>query len=351
MILLKAGTKKPPHLKDEENINMRFKKSNHFLFHAVLKSLRASRIQNQHLLIGVSGGLDSMTLLHVLRALGHILKLKLSVVHVHHGSENKNQRAFQNKALKTVQNFCRQNHLPFYSNGPSPTPLSLKNSADMRFFRYQVFLKYFKKSSAHWMVLAHTADDLLETRLLRLIRGTGPMGIRAMHLKRGRLLRPLIGSHRWQLKDYALKEQVKWCEDPSNKSEEYSLRNWIRHKWLTGLEEKRPGAVQALSRSLALMADFTDTKLWLDNFIKKKPHALLEGQALRRDRLLTFPSRDQAKIMAYYLKERGCWHYSLGHIKEMIKQLARKQKNFSFVLLGKTWAVSARFLEDKEVGL
>ncbi len=331
------------------------KKSNHFLFHAVLKSLRACRIQNQHLLVGVSGGLDSMTLLHVLWSLGRPLKLKLSVVHVHHGSEDKKQRAFQDKALKLVQSFCRKNHLPFYSNSPSkggdrrltalPQGPKPKSSADLRAFRYQVFLKYFKQSKAHWMVLAHTADDLLETRLLRLIRGTGPWGLKAMQFKRGRLLRPLIENSRSQIKDYALKTRLKWCEDPSNKSTEKSLRNWIRHKWLTELSAKKPGALKALSRSLSLLAHSKELSLLPPlSDPTQKPGGLVEGPALRRDRLLKLLPEDQAKIMACYLRRKGCWRYNLGHIKEILKQLARKQKNFSFFLLGKKWTVSERLL-------
>ena len=367
------------------------KKSNHFLFHAVLQKLKDFCIRDKHLLVGVSGGLDSMTLLAVLLSLSRILKLKISVVYVHHGSAHKKQKAFQNRALKTVQNLCRQNNLVFYSNAvkvpppvsptggtrsvtsftklPSspvsptggtrlnggnrpddrtcpagntcPSPYGPKNEAQMRTFRYQVFLKYFKKSQADFLVLAHTAEDLLETQILRLIRGTGAQGIKAMRLKRGPLLRPFIELSRTQIKNYAQHVNLKWCEDPSNQSTEYSLRNWLRQEWLPCLEKKRPGSLKAMARSLNLLA-YCVHKNQIQ--IKQTAKALITEGTLRRDRLLTFPVSTRQKIVAYYLKEQGIKNYSSNHIKELLKNLERKQKNFQFFLLQKTWKVSAHRL-------
>ena len=377
------------------------KKSNHFLFHAMLKSFRAYHLQGKHLLVGVSGGLDSMTLLSVLLSLRSILKLKLSVVYVHHGSKDKKQRVFQDQALKMVQGFCHKNHLPFYFNPLCGSKLTDKsgttyffshkarskkmvapfnplcgskltdksgttyffshkarskkmvapfnplcgsklNEASMRAYRYQVFLKYFRKSQADFLTLAHTADDLLETQLLRLIRGTGPIGIGAMRFKRGCLLRPLIDIRRQKLKDYALKNQLTWCEDPSNQSTKDHLRNWIRQKWLPLLEKKQPGALKTMARSLNLLAySVGPNQIQIQQLAK----TLIKEGALKRDKWLVLPLSTRQKILAYYLKEQGMRNYSLGHIKEILKQLERKQKNFQFFLLGKTWAVSPRFLK------
>ena len=335
------------------------------MFHAVLKSFRAYRIQGQHLLVGVSGGLDSMTLLFVLLSVSSILGLKISVVYVHHGSKDKKQRAFQDRALRLVRGFCQKNHLPFYSNGLTQrggpkfyfhqdkhlffdkgtladAHLNMKNEAELRAYRYQIFLKYFKESQADFLALAHTAEDLLETQLLRLIRGTGSVGIKAMCFKRGRLLRPLIGLSRQQLRDYALKTQVKWCEDPTNRSTDFSLRNWIRHKWLPLLEKRQPGSLKAMARSLNLLAYSVKP-----NQIKmqQKAQSLIKEGVLKRDKLLALPLPARQGILAYYLKQQGLRNYSLGHVKEILKQLERKQKNFQFFLLGKTWTVSSRYLK------
>ena len=323
------------------------KKSNHFLFHAVLKSLKSSRIQNKHLLIGVSGGLDSITLLHVLLSISPILKLKISVLHVCHGSKNKKQRAFQNKALKVVQTFCQKNQLKCYSNGPLSSQLPLpyfKNEAEMRAFRYQIFLKYFKKSQADFLALAHTAEDLLETQILRLIRGTGPEGIRAIRFKRGKLLRPFIDISRSYIKSYAQKTKLKWCEDPSNQDTEYSLRNWVRKEWLPLLENKKPGALKAMARSLGLLANFVHKN---QITIKNTAQALIKKDSINRKKLLLLSPSTRQTILAYYLRKQGFRDYSFNQIKELLKQLERKQKNFSVYLLGKTWDISVNWLTLK----
>ena len=320
------------------------KKSNHFLFHAVLNELKSAHIQNQHLLVGVSGGLDSMSLLTVLLSLSRILQLQISVVHVHHGSEEKQQKLFQDKALELVQDFCIKNSLSFYANIPfSP---SMKegvgaNEADLRAFRYQVFLEYFKKSKADFLALAHTAEDLLETQILRLIRGTGAEGIKAIHFKRGRLLRPFIGLSRTYIKSYIQEMGVNWCEDPTNQATDYSLRNWVRNKWFPALEAKRPGSLKAMARSLNLLANVVDKN---QRTSKQMTKNLIKKGALRRDRLLAFPVWTRQEILAHYLREQGISDYSLGHIKEILRQLQRKQKNFQFCLLGKTWQVNTYWL-------
>ena len=363
-----------------------------------------ANIRDKHLLVGVSGGLDSMTLLTLLLSLSRILKLKLSVVYVHHGSTDKKQKAFQDKALILVKNFCLKNQLGFYSNGLYRSHLKIpyielngpryfdvsatekhvlgpdrgsytlgitpqtgkkkqldlkkqaQNEAKMRAFRYHVFLKYFKKSQAHFLALAHTAEDLLETRLLRLIRGTGDKGLKAMCFKRGQILRPFIHINRSHILDFANYQNsshsdlpatpVKtlsytWCEDPTNQSTQYSLRNWLRKEWLPALEKRSPGGLKAMGRSLHLLTYYAE-----ENQVKTKQiaKALIKNGALKRDQLLTLPLWTKQKILAYYLREQGIKNYSLNHIKELLKQLERKQKKFQFSLLKKTWKIQDRWL-------
>ena len=339
-------------------------KSKHFLFHYLLKELKLLNIKNKHLLVGVSGGIDSMTLLLVLWELKQVLNLKISVVHVHHGSKDQKQKKFQDKAALAVKNFYNSlcdNHLNsqgvyifkpevLSANKKSrktgaheaggkagPHLLDAGNEAQMRKYRYQVFSHFMKKSCADFLVLAHTADDLLETRLIRLIRGTGPQGLTAMSFKKVHLLRPFIQINRSQVMDYAKSQKIKWCEDPTNKSVSYSFRNWIRHKWLPTLENKRLGAVKSLGRSLDLLAQEAASQ---SHKTKKMYQLVITNQSLKRDLILLLPLSDRKTILAYYLKQQGFKNYRASHIIELLKQLNRPQKNFTFSLLNREWKMT-----------
>ena len=336
-------------------------KSKHFLFHYLLKQFQSIELKDCHLLVGVSGGIDSMVLLSVLLEVRKVLNLIISVVHVHHEAKDKIQGQFQNQAAATVKNFCKENNIQCYCNksvySVNADSLVIKNKkflfslpaganeAEMRKYRYQIFSCYIKKSKADYLVLAHTANDLLETRLIRLIRGTGEQGLMAMSFRSDKLIRPFIHISRSQIIDYARRRKIKWYEDPSNQSVEYSFRNWIRKEWLPQLEKKRPGSVEAVSRSLSLIARTANND---QKRIRKICQGLIRNHSLRRDFTSAFSLADKKKILAYYIKKQGLKDYRASHIMELLKQMDRPQKNFTFSLLGQTWKMSAQWLKPNE---
>ncbi|MDE0119901.1 MAG: tRNA lysidine(34) synthetase TilS [Bdellovibrionales bacterium] len=366
-------------------------KSKHFLFHHVLKQFRVPHIKGGHLLVAVSGGVDSMALLSLLLELKRVVPFSLSVVHVHHGSESKKQKIFQDQAAKTVEQFCVDNDIFLFKkgieevcrtgqeralfrnalpveekkrrstkanrtginskiksqkrNGLKENNIKKWNEAVLRKYRYQLFSHCVKKSKADYLVLAHTANDLLETRLIRLIRGTGGQGLTAMSFECNRILRPFIHVSRSQVISYAKKVKLKWCEDPSNRSTEYSFRNWIRYRWLPQLEQKRPGSVEAVFRSLDVIAYMANSN---QKEIKKIYKNIVENKNVRRDFVFFFPVEESKKILAYYMREQGFSNYRSEHILELIKQMRRPQKNFTFSLLEREWEMSARWLQPME---
>ena len=366
------------------------------------------RLKNKRLLVAVSGGVDSMALLSVLWEIKSVLNLHISVVHVHHGATDKKQRQFQDRAIKTVQNFwhslvaCEKPLIkqavylskkkeipsklksqPTYLSAPqkqeskniaclgdSLTHNSAKSSniyicfaqsnlknqnfknlktkppseAEMRKLRYQAFADILKKSKADYLILAHTEDDLLETRLIRLIRGTGEQGLKAMSFKKNKLIRPFIHINRSQIMDYAKKTKLKWSEDPTNQSLEYSFRNWIRREWLPILEKKRPGSVRTLSQSLDLVSQKAQNS---QKRIKTICQGLIKTNSLRRDIISSFSLIDKKKILAYYIKQQGFKNYQASHILEMLKHINRSQKKFYFSLLGQTWKMDKEWLSPQ----
>jgi len=331
-------------------------KSKHDLFHRLLKQLRKAKLTNKHFLLAVSGGLDSMTLLFLLLELKTLLKNKISVVHIHHGSAQKAQKKFQDQAAKMIKTFCTKHNIDFYSNKwvtknylipleEVKKPIS-DSEAHLRKYRYQLFALCMKQSLADNLLLAHNQDDLLETRLIRLIRGTGKQGLLSMSFKRGLLIRPFIQVSRATIKDYAKKRRLKWCEDPSNQSTDYSLRNWIRHEWLTLLEKKRPGSLKAMARSLELISEQAKEK---QASIKMISQRLIKNQSLRIDLLQLFPLTTKKSIIAYYLKKQGVKNYSTSCIIDLLNKISTyKISNYkttqSFSLVGQNWKLNKLWL-------
>ena len=322
-------------IKEFREYEMSIQKLNHPLFHHVLKVLRAEKIKDKNLLIAVSGGVDSMSLLSIFLELKNILNIQLSAVHVHHGAQSKKQKQFQDQAFDRIKQYCEANKMLLHSK-MLKTNVKL-SEGDMRQKRYQFFLECIKKTAADYLVLAHTANDLLETRLIRLIRGTGRQGLLAMPLKRAKLLRPFIAVTRRQVVEYASVHRLSWCEDPSNSSSEYSFRNWIRNNWLVSLEKKQPGSVKALAKSIELVVTEGVKE---QNRIKYLYRLVVINKVISRKGLQALSNKDKTAILACYMRKQHFTNYSLLQIGELVKQLDRPQKRFTFSLLGRIWKVT-----------
>jgi tRNA(Ile)-lysidine synthase len=283
----------------------------------IFKKLKSQAQQTY--LLGVSGGMDSMVLLHAFWRIAQKTPLEFAVAHVHHGTGA--QKVYRDKVSRFVRTQCEKYGVALLS---AESNESLKSEAELREFRFGVFrnLPYDK------IVLAHHRDDLLETRLIRLIRGTGPQGLVSMRPDAGDIFRPMLEFSRRELHTYAKKHKLKWCEDPSNKDEKY-LRNWVRRSWLPSLEKRRAGAVEALSRSLELLAQ------------APRDHVPLVEELDRN----SFADLDVAKkqqMLASFLRQKKITNYSLNHINEVIKRLNTRRKYFEFVVAKVKWQVNDR---------
>ncbi|MBK6777710.1 MAG: tRNA lysidine(34) synthetase TilS [Flavobacteriales bacterium] len=197
---------------------------------------------SEPVLVGVSGGVDSMVLLHVLRALEHTC----TVVHVDHGlrgAESDADSAF-------VEAHCRERGIECVIErvdvrGKAGEGQSIQMAA--RELRYAVFERVLTGKSARKMALAHHADDSVETLLMNLMRGTGVAGWRGIPPIAGRFVRPLLSVGRAAILEYASKYKVPFREDSSNTDPHY-LRNRVRNELLPLMEQLRPGARNVLAR-------------------------------------------------------------------------------------------------------
>ncbi|HNK69603.1 MAG TPA: tRNA lysidine(34) synthetase TilS [Flavobacteriales bacterium] len=207
--------------------------------------------------VAVSGGVDSMVLVHVLRDLGH----PCSVVHVDHGlrgSESDTDAAF-------VQAYCHREKIPFVStrvdveSHAKGTGISTQMAA--RELRYKWFHELHAADGLS-IALAHHSDDAVETLLINLMRGTGTHGWAGIRPKTGPFVRPLLATDRGEVARYARDHGIAFREDGSNTDPHYQ-RNRIRHEVLPLLEELRPGALRAMGRSVAVLRDLETVAMHL----------------------------------------------------------------------------------------
>jgi tRNA(Ile)-lysidine synthase len=210
----------------------------------------------------VSGGADSLALLHALRTLAGPRGWRLAVVTVDHGlrSGSAADAAFVVDHAKALGLEARLETL-------TPADLDRHRGAGQegaaRGARYQALWRAAAALGCGWLATGHTLDDQAETVLLQLLRGAGPDGLAGMTVRRGRLLRPLLGVRRAETRDCCAAVGVDWREDPTNQ-EPGPLRNRVRQRLLPLLEELRPGAAVTLARAAALAADERD---WLDPLV------------------------------------------------------------------------------------
>ncbi len=188
--------------------------------HALLAS-------GEHVLVAVSGGPDSVALLHVLRLLQPGLGLQLSVCHVHHGL-----RPAADQDAEFVRGLAARLECPVTVERvvvPLGAGRSLEESA--RAVRYAALRRVARESGAVRIALGHTADDQAETVLMRVVQGAGPRGLAGIPVRRGRLVRPLLEVDRATVLAHLGAHGLPFVEDATNRDPKL-LRNRIRHEVL-----------------------------------------------------------------------------------------------------------------------
>lgn len=195
-------------------------------------------VEGDTVVVAVSGGLDSVALLHLLRFTPGLPRLRLVVAHVDHG-----MRPPSAADADWVRGLARAWGLVFHAARLDPVPTS---ESAARWARYAFLSEVLERERATRILTAHHADDQAETVLFRALRGTGIRGLAGIPERRGRVWRPLLGLRREQLERYARSVGLGWREDPSNRDMRFA-RNALRHEVLPALEAgAAPGARRAL---------------------------------------------------------------------------------------------------------
>ena len=202
-----------------------------------------------HVLVAVSGGMDSIVLLHLFCLIRVPYHLRLSVIHMNHqlrGEEAELDELF-------VQAVCREKQLPFYSAQfkvrayAERHRLSLEEAG--RHLRFMFFETIRRQIGAHVIALAHHADDQAETILMNLFRGSGLRGLSGISSVRGRIIHPLLFATRAEIEIWSKEQKLTYRDDRSNNDRRYR-RNAIRWDILVALKQiYGPSIVATINRA------------------------------------------------------------------------------------------------------
>jgi tRNA(Ile)-lysidine synthase len=222
----------------------------------------------------VSGGPDSMALLHLLTCLKPVLKFDLAVAHLNHGLRPEAQAE-----ADFVRGYCQQEGIAFYSRQLDVGKLARQQKQSVeeagRESRYRYFAELAAELGAARIATAHHQDDNAETVLLNLVRGSGIKGLRGIRPLNGMIIRPLLCLTRQDIEEYLQTHAIKYCIDESNYSTDY-LRNRIRHQLLPLLkQEYNPRIVENLNQLAEIAA--------AENEVMELPTSRLAKEIIKRN--------------------------------------------------------------------
>ena len=203
-------------------------------------------------LVALSGGLDSVVLLHAMAGLREALGLPLRAVHIDHGIHADSVRWSEH-----CRQICHALGIPLVERRVMVPPRPRQSlEALARKARYDAIAEVM--GAREMLLLAQHGDDQVETFLLQLLRGAGVDGLSAMPALRawrgGWMARPLLGFSREQLRRWAVAQKLAWVEDPSNEDRRIA-RNFLRHEIVPRLRQRWPALVTTVSRSAAHCAE------------------------------------------------------------------------------------------------
>ncbi|MBI5573056.1 MAG: tRNA lysidine(34) synthetase TilS [Elusimicrobia bacterium] len=191
--------------------------------------------KNDRVLVGLSGGPDSVFLIVLLKKFEHLYKIKISVCHIDHQYRKESW-----KDAQFVKRFCDNLAVPVEIEKIKLKRFSESKARDLR---YKIFYEVAKKFGCNKIATAHTLNDNAETVLMWIARGCGIKGLKGIPPVRGKIIRPILCVSKNEIISYLKRNKIKHCTDNTNFSEKFT-RNKIRLNIIPQFEEINPKAVR-----------------------------------------------------------------------------------------------------------
>ena len=249
--------------------------------------------------VAVSGGVDSMVLLDILSRQSD---LDLIVAHFNHGI-----RSDSSKDETLVRQAAVKYRLPFEAGHGKIGATASEEVA--REARYAFLNKTKRQHKAEAIVTAHHQDDLIETAILNIFRGTGRRGLSSI-ADNPNVLRPLLKVSKGSVLEYAKSHKLEWLEDPTNRDDKY-LRNYIRLQIIPRLSDhQRKQLVQGLD-NVALINQ------WANQEIAKLSQVIVKNKIIHRNSFISLPRLISCEILMYFLRQHNIYHFDQKLIERL----------------------------------
>lgn len=285
--------------------------------------------QGDRIVVGVSGGADSVCLLMVLWELGKEKDIQLYGVHVNHLLRQEAQ-----EEEDYVKELCDRLGIPFRSFRKDVAAYAKEMSCSLeeagRHYRYQCFEQVCEEEHCQKIAVAHHQNDRAETLLFHLVRGTGMKGLGSIPAVRGNVIRPLLYVSREQIEAYLQEKQIHYYIDASNQSEAYS-RNVIRNRVIPQLETLNDQAISHFAQIADQALEYWD---YVEEQAKELEqagvHHLEAGSEISADFLLPQPRLLQKHLLYRMLvqeagKAKDLERHHVEQVLELLEKSVGKQ--------------------------
>jgi tRNA(Ile)-lysidine synthase len=274
--------------------------------------------QGDHLLLAVSGGIDSVVLAHLTKEAGFNFSIVHCNFHLRGEESERDEKFVRTLADKMNVDFYLENFATVH--WAKDNKLSIQEAArDLRYHWFKEILSGqvepvsgSKKILAGYILTAHNLDDNVETVLMNFCKGTGIRGLKGMAVKKERLVRPLLFASREDILCYAKEKQIEWVEDSSNAEEKYT-RNYFRHTVIPAIEKIYPQLKQQVTDNIVRM---NETALLYETAIGFHKKKLLEvnGKEVRIPilKLRRMPALNS--VIHEIIKDFGFHHHEAGEV-------------------------------------
>ncbi len=261
------------------------------------------------ILVAVSGGLDSTVLLDLL------LKSKCDVAVAHANFQLRGEASMGDEAW--VSQLAIRQKIPYYVHRFETNNYATKNGVSTqmaaRELRYAWFKELMEQEGYEFLATGHHLNDNLETFLLNFVRGSGLGGLKGIPIKNGRIIRPLLTFSRKEIEEYAVFNQLTWCEDASNERDDYN-RNFVRHQVVPKLKVLNPSLEETFKRNDERLGAADELMhLALDHL--RQTHVLQQGIQLKILKSLFDLFINPAAVLLELIKEYG---FNLDQCREVV---------------------------------
>lgn len=279
--------------------------------------------QNDTVLIGLSGGADSVCLTHVLGALRDELGIKLYTVHVNHGirgeeAQRDEQYAKDFSSSLGITCFTKRCDVP----AEAETSGESEETAGRR-IRYEFFSKLCEKHDINKIATAHNKNDNAETILMNFMRGSAIGGLSGIPIMRGNIIRPLLNVSRKEIENYCAENHLKYMTDSTNLTDNYT-RNKVRRSFIPMIQrEFNPNFINTVTDNARIMRDDSDyiEKTAYNNYLN-----IVKDNEVSVCELLKLEMPVRRRIIRYMLKDiyNELNNVSAKYIDDILSMLDKK---------------------------